>query len=102
MAKDNVTAKGMGAYGAERSSTTATDVDDFHEQSDLNTRSESQHHTLGSSQGQASPGNHMHDGGASPYLWTGNTIVGSRGGNMALSSVIAILVQKGAVDGTVL
>ena len=77
-----------------------TQVDDFHEQSDLNTRSEAQHHTLGPSQNQAAPGNHNHDGGTSIPLWEGNTLTGSRGGNMALSSVIAILVQKGAVDAT--
>lgn len=96
----NKGSKYTGAYGASRPDADATKVDDFHQQSDLNTRSESQHHTLGSSQGQAAAGNHTHSGGDSPYLWTGNTIVGARGGNMALSSVIAILVQKGAVDGT--
>ena len=100
MSKDSAVAKGVGAYGAQRSDADATQVDDFHEQSDLNTRSEAQHHTLGPSQNQAAPGNHTHDGGTSVPLWEGNTITGSRGGNMALSSVIAILVQKGAVDAT--
>lgn len=61
---------------------------------------EAQHHTLGPSQNQAAPGNHNHDGGTSIPLWEGNTISGSRGGNMALASVISILVQKGAVDAT--
>lgn len=100
MSKDNAVAKGVGAYGAQRSNADATQVDDFHEQSDLNTRSEAQHHTLGPGQNQAAPGNHNHDGGTSIPLWEGNTLTGSRGGNMALSSVIAILVQKGAVDAT--
>ena len=100
MSKDSAEAKGVGAYGAERSNADATQVDDFHEQSDLNTRSEAQHHTLGPSQNQAAPGNHNHDGGTSIPLWEGNTISGSRGGNMALASVISILVQKGAVDST--
>ena len=100
MSKDRAVAKGVGAYGAERSNADATQVDDFHEQSDLNTRSEAQHHTLGPSQNQAAPGNHNHDGGTSIPLWEGNTISGSRGGNMALASVISILVQKGAVDAT--
>lgn len=100
MARDNVTARGVGAYGAERSNADATSVDDFHQQSDLDVRSESQHHTLGAKQGQAAPGNHSHDGGSSPFLWDGTTIVGSRGGNMALASVISILVQKGVVDST--
>ena len=100
MSKDSAVVKGVGAYGAERSNADATQVDDFHEQSDLNTRSEAQHHTLGPSQNQAAPGNHNHDGGTSIPLWEGNTISGSRGGNMALASVISILVQKGAVDAT--
>ena len=100
MSKDTAVAKGVGAYGAQRSDADATQVDDFHEQSDLNTRSEAQHHTLGPSQNQAAPGNHNHDGGTSIPLWEGNTISGSRGGNMALASVISILVQKGAVDAT--
>ena len=100
MSKDSAVAKGVGAYGAQRSDADATQVDDFHEQSDLNTRSEAQHHTLGPSQNQAAPGNHNHDGGTSIPLWEGNTISGSRGGNMALASVISILVQKGAVDAT--
>ena len=100
MSKDSALAKGVGAYGAERSNADAAQVDDFHEQSDLNTRSEAQHHTLGPSQNQAAPGNHNHDGGTSIPLWEGNTISGSRGGNMALASVISILVQKGAVDAT--
>lgn len=93
-------ARGVGAYGAERSNADATRVADFHEQSDLDMRGEAQHHTLGSGQHQASPGNHTHDGGSSAPLWTGQTITGSRGGNMAVGSIIAILVQKGATDAT--
>lgn len=100
MAKDSILAKGMGAYGALRPRTDATTVDEFHQQSDLDTRGQAQHHTLGVGQDQASPGNHTHDGSTSPGLWGGNTISGSRGGNMALASAIALLVQKGAVDST--
>lgn len=101
MAKNTAVAKGVGAYGAERSNADATQVDDFHEQSDLDTRKEAQHHSLGPGQDQAAPGNHTHDGGTSSQLWTGDTLTGSRGGNMALASVIAILVQKGAIDSTI-
>lgn len=100
MAQDNALVKGLGAYGAERSTYDAEKVDEIHEQSDLNTRSEAQHHTLGSRADQASPGNHTHDGGTSAPLWADVTITGSRGGNMALASVISMLVQKGAVDAT--
>ncbi len=101
MARDENLAKGMGAYGADRSKYDANEVNQIHDESDLDTRGEAQHHTLGSNQSQASPGNHSHDGGTSPFLWEGATITGSRGGNMALASVISILVQKGAVDSTV-
>lgn len=100
MAKDDVLAKGTGAYGTERSNFDATQVEKLHDQSDSDTRSESQHHTLGSGQNQAAPGNHTHDGSNSTFLWAGVTITGARGGNQALASVISALVQKGAVDST--
>lgn len=97
-----VTRSTTGAYGAERRDVEPVRVDDFHQQSDADVRSESQHHTLGPKQGQAAAGNHTHDGGQSAYLWSGDTIVGSRGGNQALAGVIAVLVQKGAIDSTTL
>jgi hypothetical protein len=75
-------------------------VDDFHTNSDLDTRKESQHHTLGPSPTQASPGDHTHDGGDSPLLLTGLTISGSRGGNTSLPSIIACLVRLGAKDSS--
>ena len=50
------------------------------------------HHTLGPAEFQASPGNHVH--------LKGQTITGSRGGNAAVASIIAMLVQLGATDGT--
>lgn len=98
-------------YGSKGTQETASDgnsnpkpaanvVDDFHTNSDLDTRPESQHHTLGPGDSQASPGNHQHDGGTSPLLLTGFTISGSRGGNTALPSLIACLVRLGATDST--
>ena len=38
------------------------EVNDFHTNSDLDDRLESQHHTLGMDPYQASPGDHTHDG----------------------------------------
>lgn len=73
-------------------------VEDFHTNSDLDVRPESQHHSLGPSPSQASPGNHSHNGSDSVQLLSGVTIVGSRGGNAALASVIAALVSLGAKD----
>jgi hypothetical protein len=75
-------------------------VDDFHTNSDLDMRQESQHHTLGAGQNQAAPGNHTHRGGDSELLLTGLTITGSRGGNAALLSVINILVELGATNSS--
>lgn len=98
--RDSVVGKGVGAYGATSRFPPAKEVDDFHTNADTDQRSESMHHTLGPSPTQASPGNHSHDGGTSSPLWEAQTISGSRGGNVALSSVIALLVQKGAIDAT--
>lgn len=73
---------------------------DFHTNSDLNGSSASQHHSLGLTRGEASPGDHMHDGSTSKLLLTGFTISGAKGGNTALASVIAILVSMGATDSS--
>ena len=75
-------------------------VDEFHTNSDLDTRGESQHHTLGPGPTQAAAGNHTHDGGDSSLLLTGLTITGSRGGNTSLPSIIACLVRLGAKDSS--
>jgi hypothetical protein len=41
------------------------EVNDFHTNSDVDDRLESQHHTLGIAPYQASPGDHIHDGKSS-------------------------------------
>lgn len=75
-------------------------VDDFHENSDLDSRAEAQHHTLGPGPTQAAPGNHTHDGGDSALLLEGSTISGSRATDAWRISVNAILVRLGAVDNS--
>lgn len=75
-------------------------VADFHTNSDVDIRPESQHHTLGTTNSQAAAGDHTHDGGDSPLLLTGYTLTGSRGGNAAMPSLIAALVRLGATDST--
>lgn len=75
-------------------------VDSFHTNSDLDSRVQAQHHTLGAAPTQASPGDHTHDGGTSALLLAGVTLTGSKGGNAALASVIAGLVKLGATDST--
>ena len=75
-------------------------VDDFHENSDLDARAESQHHTLGPNPTQAAPGNHTHDGGDSVLLLENETISGSRASDAWRLSVNAILVRLGATDNS--
>lgn len=79
---------------------TAQEVDDFHTNSDVDLRSESQHHTLGPGPSQAAPGNHKHDGGDSELLLAGETISGSRASDAWRLSVNAILVRLGAQDNS--
>ena len=75
-------------------------VDDFHTNSDVDARAESQHHTLGPNPTQASPGNHTHDGGDSELLLVNETISGSRATDAWRQSVNAILVRLGATDNS--
>lgn len=75
-------------------------VNDFHTYSDVDTRQEAQHHTLGASPTQASPGDHTHDGGDSKLLLEGLTISGSRATDAWRLSVNAILVRLGATDNS--
>lgn len=75
-------------------------VDDFHENSDVDSRAEAQHHTLGPNPNQAASGNHTHDGGDSSLLLEGQTISGSRDTDAWRISVNAILVRLGAVDNS--
>lgn len=79
---------------------TSEEVDNFHTNSDVDLRQESQHHTLGPGPSQASPGNHRHDGGDSELLLTGTTLSGSRASDAWRLSVNAILVRLGAQDNT--
>lgn len=79
---------------------TSEEVDKFHQSSDLDSRPEAQHHTLGPGLNQAAPGSHRHDGGDSELLLVGVTLNGSRGGNLALPSIIGALVRLGARDQT--
>jgi hypothetical protein len=73
---------------------------DFHTNSDIDGGPSTQHHSLGLNRGQASPGDHMHDGSTSKLILTGVTISGAKGGNTALASVIAALVNLGATDAS--
>ena len=75
-------------------------VNDFHTNSDVDSRSESQHHTLGPQPTQAAPGDHTHDGGSSPLLLEGFVLSGSRNSDTWRQQVTSILVRLGADDQT--
>lgn len=79
---------------------TTEEVERFHTNSDLDLRAESQHHTLGTSPSQASPGNHTHDGGDSPLILEGMEITGSRATDAWRLSVNALLKRLGATDNS--
>lgn len=75
-------------------------VNEFHSNDDVDKDSNAHHHTLGGGANQASPGAHRHDGTDSVALLEGIELAGSRGGNLALQSVIQALVALGATDNT--
>lgn len=77
------------------SGSSAREVNAFHARSDVDSRPNAQHHTLGISRNQAAPGDHVHDGKTSRKIGTGMslTITGSKGGNAAVASIIAMLSQ---------
>ena len=81
---------------------TPREVDDFHRNADKDKNQDSLHHTLGPGRYQASPGDHVHDGGTSFPLFTDVTFTGSKTNNVSsiLSQIIAALVAKGARDET--
>ena len=79
---------------------TTEEVERFHTNSDVDLRAESQHHTLGSSPSQASPGDHNHDGGNSALILEGLAITGSRNSDAWRLSVNALLVRLGAADNS--
>lgn len=74
---------------------TAREVNLIHANSDIDSGPSAGHHSLGVNRNQASPGDHVHDGKASKLLGAGMhiTISGSKGGNAALTSLIAALKQ---------
>lgn len=93
-------APGVQDKGDKESIADARTVNKFHNKSDLDSAATAQHHTLGPRAGQSSPGPHTHDGKTSQQLLKGFTLTGAKGGNVALASVVAALVQLGATDNT--
>jgi len=75
-------------------------VNIFHSNSDVDSSSTAQHHTIGIKHDQASAGDHIHDGKGTRKLGTnqGLTLTGAKGGNVALTNLIAML--KNFIDFT--
>lgn len=69
------------------------EINRMHFRDDVDTSAFSHHHTLGPKKDQASPGNHDHTGTISRKLGEGLglTLVGAKGGNVALTNLIAFL-----------
>ncbi len=93
--EDRFTTKEMaeGTYSAQL-------VNQFHRNSDVDSSKTAQHHTIGPGPNQVASGVHNHDGTESRSLLEGVSLTGAKGGNAALASVIAALVQLGAEDNT--
>jgi hypothetical protein len=77
------------------SSPAPAEVNAFHERSDVDSRTNAQHHTLGTKRNQATSGDHIHDGINSRLLGDGQGLVltGAKGGNVALTNLIAMLAN---------
>ena len=76
-------------------------VAQIHTKADTDTDKTSVHHTIGPAPTQVASGAHTHDGSESRLLGEGVTLTGSKGGNAALASVVAALVQiLGVTDNT--
>ncbi len=80
---------------SKRKGATPREVAAFHAGSDVDSSTFSQHHTLGVKHNQATYGDHSHDGKSSRLVGDGQnlTVSGAKGGNAALTSLIAMLQQ---------
>jgi hypothetical protein len=69
------------------------DVIALHTRDDCDSGPHSHHHTLGYSRNQASPGDHIHDGFTSKLVGNGMalSVTGAKGGNVALTNLLAML-----------
>lgn len=79
----------------------AEQVEELHRNSDVDTRPEAQHHTLGPGPTQAARGDHRHRGGDSVPLLDDMIITGDLSDGTVLPSIIQCLVALGAQDSSV-
>ncbi len=81
----------------------AETVNEFHRFSDLDSRAEAQHHSIGGTHNQSAAGDHNHRDGNGRPLLDDVTFTLSRSANTAavLKQIIDALVLLGATDNTV-
>lgn len=91
-----------GPANNKRQVPSAREVLEFHTHADKDGSPTALHHTLGVKPNQASPGNHVHDGGSSALIESlaDVTITGSRSSGAAVASIISALEKLGATDST--
>lgn len=77
----------------KRATADPREVNAFHASSDLDSGVNAQHHTLGIKHTQGSPGDHVHDGSSSRKVGANMnlSVTGAKGGNAALTSLLAML-----------
>lgn len=78
---------------SKSSSFSPEDSSNIHSRCDVDSSAFANHHTLGIGPYQSAKGNHIHDGHASRKIGAGLglTVTGSKGGNAALTSLLAML-----------
>lgn len=67
----------------------------LHTRSDIDSGPHAAHHSLGTARNQASQGDHIHDGQTSKLIGNGMglSVTGAKGGNVALTNLLAMLKQ---------
>lgn len=77
------------------------EVEKFHSNAEVDVKATSIHHTLGPGEFQAASGSHTHNGGDSPLLLEGYTLIGSISNPTSmLPSIIQCLERLGAKNST--
>lgn len=92
--------KYKGQFEADKGGLAPKAVADIHRRSDVDSSQQAQHHTLGTRHDQSTAGDHNHNGENSLLIMDGIILTGAKGGNAALTSVVAALVKLGATDTT--
>jgi hypothetical protein len=85
---------------------TPEEVLDFHMLSDVDSKKDAQHHTIGAGPLQAAPGNHTHNGNDSPFLFDPSTTIATgdlsttAGQRTAIKAILTALKNIGMTDST--